>query len=171
MRRMKTTSFPQRKRVRLSSDIYAQLGTICSVTVTVQNRQQVFADRDVADASVRVLLAHAQKTEVQLYCYCVMPDHVHLLLTPSSCCDIITFTGQFKNLTLRAAWKFGITGTFWQQGFYDHFVRKEERLMVVVDYIRQNPVRAGLVSKADDYLFSGYNLSADGGGQAPALQI
>lgn len=166
---MKTWLHPQRTRARLSSDIYAQLGAICSVTIAVRNRQRVFADRNVASAAVDVLLAHAQRTNVPLYCFCVMPDHVHLLLSASSSCDIITFIGQFKNLSLRASWKYGITGTFWQQGFYDHFVRKEERLLDVVDYIRQNPVRAGLVLKADDYPFSGYNLSLCGGGQAPAL--
>ena len=41
-----------------------------------------------------------------LYAYCVMPDHVHLALSPSPSCDVVLFIGQFKNLTQRAAWRY-----------------------------------------------------------------
>ncbi len=84
-----------------------------------------------------------------------MPDHVHLVLGPSEGCDIVTFVGQFKNLAQRAVWRLGVRGSFWQVGFYDHFLRAEEEIERAVGYVLDNPVRCGLVTQRGDYLFSG----------------
>ena len=111
--------------------------------------------RPVARRAVQVLREQAGKTEVPIYAYCIMPDHVHLVLDPSTSCDIVTFVGRFKNLAQRAAWREGVRGTFWQTSFWDHFLRREEQLQVVVDYVLNNPVRAGLVEQWQDYPFSG----------------
>ena len=94
--------------------------------------------------------------------------------SPRPPCDIVTFTGQFKNLAQREAWRLGVTGAFWQLSFWDHFLRGDERLELVIEYVLNNPVRSGLVARWRDYPFSGslvFDLGEDGGGQAPALQI
>jgi len=100
-------------------------------------------------------MQHAQQTGVAVWAWCLMPDHVHLVLSPSTDCDIITFVGQFKNLTLRRAWKMGFQGAFWQQGFWDHFGMRDGDLPRMLQYVLDNPVRAGLVERAEDYPFSG----------------
>jgi REP element-mobilizing transposase RayT len=84
-----------------------------------------------------------------------MPDHVHLVLSPSEDCSIVTFVGQYKNLVLRSSWKHGVTGSFWQPGFWDHFLRADEELMAAVEYVLANPVRAGLVDYWRRYGYSG----------------
>ncbi len=84
-----------------------------------------------------------------------MPDHVHLLVTPSETCDAIAFVGRFKSLTLRVAWTRGIKGTFWQRSFWDRVLRKDEDLRAVVEYVLGNPVRAGLVENWRDYAYCG----------------
>jgi REP element-mobilizing transposase RayT len=94
-------------------------------------------------------------TGVAVYAYCVMPDHVHLVIEPSPDCDLVTFVGQFKNLAQRAAWALGVEGAFWQKGFFDHFLRREEQLERVVAYVVENPVRRGLVETWQDYPFAG----------------
>jgi putative transposase len=134
---------------------YAQSGNLCSITVAVDDRRPVFSNPDVAADAVDVLRAHARKTGVLVYAYCIMPDHVHLVLEASVTCDIVTFVGQFKNLAQRAAWRRGVQGAFWQTGFYDHFLRREEQLETVVRYVIENPVRAGLVHASQDYPFAG----------------
>ena len=55
-----------------------------------------------------------------IYAFCVMPDHVHLVVGPSRC-DIVTFVAQFKNLAQRAAWGLGVRGRIWQTSLWDHF--------------------------------------------------
>jgi REP element-mobilizing transposase RayT len=84
-----------------------------------------------------------------------MPDHVHLVLESSPECDIVTFVGQFKNLAQRAAWINGVEGAFWQKGFFDHFLRREEQLERVVAYVVENPVRRGIVEVWQNYPFAG----------------
>ena len=46
-------------------------------------------------------------------------------------------------------------GSFWQKSFWDHFLRVEEDLQEVVDYVLYNPIRRGLVEEWRDYPFSG----------------
>jgi REP element-mobilizing transposase RayT len=125
------------------------------VTVAVRERRPVFGDPGMGSAAVDVLRARASRTGVAVHGYCVMPDHVHLVVSPSATCDIVTFVGQFKNLTQRATWARGAAGPLWQRSFWDHFLRADEDLLAVVPYVLENPVRAGLVSCWRDYPFSG----------------
>jgi putative transposase len=144
-----------RRRTRLDAACYRQLGAICSITVAVRGRRPVFADLIVAEAAADVLREHSSKTGVPVYAYCVMPDHVHLVIGPSHSCDIVTFVGQFKSLVLRVARRHGMVGRFWQDSFWDHFLRAEEAVEPVVAYVLNNPVRAGLVQEWREYPFSG----------------
>jgi putative transposase len=145
----------QRHRIRLPTAVYAQPGHVCSITIAVQDRRPVFGDAIVADAAIDVLRSHADRTEVPIYAYCVMPDHAHLVLAPSLRCDILTFVAQFKNLAQRAAWRAGVVGAFWQKSFWDRFPRNEEQLETVIEYVLNNPVRRGLVDDWRDYPHSG----------------
>jgi putative transposase len=104
---------------------------------------------------VDTLREHATKTGVDVYVYCVMPDHVHLVIGASPNCDIVTSVGRFKNLAQRAAWREGVTGAFWQKSFWDHFLRKGEEIETVIRYVLDNPVRSGLVRDWRDYAHSG----------------
>ena len=143
-----------RKRIRLDPAAYAEVGRVCAITIAVRDRARVFADPTVAASVVAVLREHAERTGVSIHAFCVMPDHVHLVAGPSARCDLITFVGQFKNLAQRAAWARGVKGRFWQPGFWDHFVRRDEDLRRVIEYVLDNPVRAGLVAVRDDYPFA-----------------
>ena len=101
---------------------------------------------------------------MQVFAYCLMPNHVHLVLGPSSSCDIVTFVGQFKNLAQRQVWKLGVTGRIWQESFWDRILREEESLDEIVRYVLHNPVRKGLVERWQDYHFSGslvYDLDGE----------
>ena len=152
---MSRARFLLHRRIRLDSSKYAQPWAICSVTVATRDRRPVFADVRLAAAAVDVMRLHAQKTGVRVHGYCFMPDHVHLVLSPSPACDIIRFVGALKNLVQRACWRLGVKGPFWQLSFWDHFLRAEEQIEQVVEYVLDNPVRAGLVTERREYLFSG----------------
>ncbi len=140
---------------RLSAVEYARPGAVCSLTIAVRDHRPVFADHAPAPATVEVLRTHAAKRGVPVYAYCVMPDHVHLVVGPSQGCDIAAFVGQFKNLVLRAAWARGIRGSFWQESFWDHFIRLDEGLRAAVEYVLANPVRRGLADDWREYPFAG----------------
>ncbi len=146
---------PDRRHPRLDPTAYAQAGAICSVTLCTAGRVRIFADAARATAAVEALKTHAAETRVPVYAYCVMPDHVHLVLGPSPTCDIVAFVGQVKNLVQRAVWRLGVEGRFWQRSFWDHFLRQDEDVEIAVRYVLNNPVRAGLVREWREYPFSG----------------
>jgi REP element-mobilizing transposase RayT len=130
----------------------------------------VFIHAPVASAATLVLRTLADARRVPVHAFCIMPDHVHLVLEPSATCSITDFVGQYKNLAQRKAWEQGVRGRIWQTGFYDHFLRADEQVEVVVSYVLNNPVRRKLVSDWREYPYLGstrLDLEALGGGTSP----
>jgi len=91
--------------------------------------------------------------ESDLIAVCVMPDHVHLLLAPTSK-NLVDLIGKWKSYSTHLIWKKGYKGMVWQRSFYDHALRRDEDLLMVAEYIVCNPVRKGLVEDWRDYPFS-----------------
>ena len=87
-----------------------------------------------------------------------MPDHVHLLAEGkaenSDCLRFIARGKQFSGYHYKA--KFG--HRLWQRYGYEHTLRSEEAAISVARYILENPVRAGLVARIDEYAFSGSSV-------------
>ncbi len=142
---MATESTPRRKRVRLSRDVYATPGRVCSATTCTRDRRPIFADGRAATAAVGVLREHARVRGVPIHAFCVMPDHAHIALAPAPGCDVVQFVGEYENLAQRELWRLGLEGRIWQAGFFDHVLRSDEAVADVVQYVLNNPVRAGLV--------------------------
>jgi len=88
------------------------------------------------------------------HAWVVMPNHVHLLITPFAEPSIIT--QSLKRFTARAANRFlGLTGQpFWQDESYDRLVRNQDEFRRIIAYIQANPVRAGLATDAASFLWS-----------------
>ena len=89
-----------------------------------------------------------------LHAFVIMPNHVHLLLSPAIALDKLTkflkgITAKRANLLLES------TGTsFWQEESYDYLVRNDREFNQIRRYIENNPVRAGLVQEACEYRWS-----------------
>lgn len=121
----------------------------------MKNRRPIFENPVIAASAVEALRRHSGKTQIPVYAYCIMPDHVHLIIGPTPDCDVVTFVGQYKNLAQRDIWQYGIKGRVWQKSFWDHFIRSDEHLEKAVVYVLNNPVRQGLVERWRDYPFCG----------------
>jgi REP element-mobilizing transposase RayT len=90
-------------------------------------------------------------TDATTLCYVVMPDHVHWLLQLGNI-SLEKVVQRFKSRSARLLNRqLGRSARFWQQGFYDHGLRKEEDLLRVARYIVANPLRSKLVQKLGDY--------------------
>jgi putative transposase len=86
-----------------------------------------------------------------------MPDHLHFLISPrQEGISVLTFTDQYKGKATNRSWTVGWTGKLWQPRYFDHIVRSEESLIAIAEYIVNNPVRKGLVDRAEDWLWGGY---------------
>ncbi|MBL7805028.1 MAG: transposase [Saprospiraceae bacterium] len=100
--------------------------------------------------------SHLETYGVQIHALCIMPNHVHVLLQHreggSSLSKILqvhkAFTGKQCNRLLRR------TGHFWQKETYDHWVRNAEEFDRIVRYILNNPVKAKLVERWEDWPYT-----------------
>jgi REP element-mobilizing transposase RayT len=91
------------------------------------------------------------KFDVALGRYVIMPDHVHLFVRGGKNFTLATWIGGLKR-----AISVAITSTrLWQPGFFDHILRSDESYSEKWNYVRDNPVRAGLVETADDWPYQG----------------
>jgi REP element-mobilizing transposase RayT len=100
---------------------------------------------------------HDQGTKAASHAVVVMPDHVHLLLTPlrDSEGNLHSLAGILQGIKSASAHSLnralGRSGPVWQEESFDHVLRSVESYDEKVEYMRQNPVRRGLVSRPEEY--------------------
>ncbi len=100
-------------------------------------------------------LNHYDGLGYALHAYVIMPDHLHLLITPMETLEkaVQLVKGGFS---FRAKRELEWNGELWQPGFTDHRIRDEEDWDRHLEYIRQNPFEARLVSDDSQYEFVGF---------------
>ncbi len=133
---------------------YQKPGRALFVTFCKLSREQFSAD---ARDTVMQCCLRGHGNLFQLHAAVIMPDHVHLLLPPL--CDekgwpygLPAILKLIKGASARSVNKLlGTTGPVWQEESFDHVLRSQESLEEKLEYIRQNPVRRGLVQRPEDY--------------------
>jgi putative transposase len=90
-------------------------------------------------------------------CYVIMPDHVHFFCRAEPDAKSLPILMQkWKEWSSkRMAREVKVSGRIWQGEFFDHALRSSESYSQKWDYMKDNPVRAGLVKKSDDLPFQG----------------
>jgi REP element-mobilizing transposase RayT len=127
------------------------------VTFTTRDR------RAIPSLEVAQLALHAyarcgiEKFDVALGRYVIMPDHVHLFVRGSRAFRLSPWVGGLKRAISAALKSPGL----WQPGFFDHILRSAESYAEKWNYVRDNPVRAGLVKAADLWLYQGETVVID----------
>jgi len=112
--------------------------------------RRVFEVESNAKLFLEALQHYRREGHYKLHAFVVMPDHIHLLLTPLDR-SIERVMGLIKGgFSHRLSSRFPV----WQRSFTDRRVRGREEFFVKREYIHQNPVRGKLVAKAEMYRFS-----------------
>jgi fructose-bisphosphate aldolase class II len=112
-------------------------------------------------------LLHFDGQRYRLLAWCVMPNHVHLLVETKEGFPLPELVHSWKSYTAsQANIILGRKGDFWQREYRDRFIRDAEHYLAAIRYIEDNPVQAGLVNRADDWLFSSARLKPR---RAPSL--
>jgi putative transposase len=109
----------------------------------------------VADRFVsRLHKGHAELHHYDLHAYAVMPNHIHVLLTPII--EPRRLMKALKGVTAREANRvLRRTGKpFWQDESFDHWLRNEVEFIEIRKYIEQNPATSGLVERPEDWPWS-----------------
>ncbi len=132
------------------------------VTQRGNHRQTVFFSDQDKKLYLQILHHFCQKEGVQIWCYCLMNNHVHLIAVPSSNESLQKAMGEIHKrytwlINIRENWK----GHLWQGRFYSYPL-DDAHLYLAVRYIERNPVRAGLVSRAEDYPWSSAKSHVNG---------
>ena len=144
--------FPVRKRIRLPLSAYSQRYAFF-ITLTTHRKHPWFAlHPQLCDMAIQILLDLESVRGSTIYAWCIMPDHIHLLLQDT---QLVDFVRIFKGKMTPKARKIKPAKRLWQRSFFDHALRKEESLVDVACYIWENPVRATLVESPKEYPWSG----------------
>ena len=122
---------------------------------------------EVADLVAAHIQRGAKERLYELHAWVVMANHVHLLIRP-----LIKSSEALRRIKGRSAREANLTlcrtgEPFWQAESYDHWVRNAKEGTRITRYIENNPLTAGLVTRAEDYLWSSAGLRFGAGAEAP----
>ena len=109
---------------------------------------------EIASVVVEAIHYRERERHYQLHSYVVMPNHVHLLVTPLA--DVSKLMQSLKRFTAREGNRIlGLTGqSFWQDESYDRLVRNETEFERIANYIEMNPVKCGLAVTPEEFPWS-----------------
>lgn len=139
---------PRYARKRSSTGIY-------HVMLKGIDGRDIFLDDEDKGKFIENTLKARENSKFELYAYCLMDNHVHLLIKESEQIGI-----SIKRITVGyVQWhnnKYARTGHLFQNRYLSEPVETESYLLTVVKYIHQNPLKAGLVAQLADYEWSSY---------------
>jgi putative transposase len=133
------------------------------VTTTTWQRRPLFRSEQFALLFLDTFYEYRKQSRYRVHQFVVMPEHVHLLITPSVGLTIERATQLVKGgFSHRVGKELGWKGEVWQRGFTDRRIRDEQEMRTFTDYILHNPVKRGLVYEPATYpyssAFSGFDL-------------
>ncbi len=136
--------------------IYTEQG-IFHILTKGNNKQWVFKDDSDFKAYIGILKDLKQEQPFDLYHYCLMNNHVHLIIETNKNTELsklmkrlnLSYYQYFKK-------KYSYAGHFWQDRYKSYVIQKDEYLINCISYIEYNSVRANMVLRPEDYPWSSY---------------
>ena len=126
-----------------------------SLTFCTDHRRHLFLKPPVVELVLAQITRAARENEFDVIAYCFMPDHLHLLIEGKSdnsdCKRFIARAKQYSAFFYSRTYR----SVLWQRYGFEHVLREEETSWVVARYILENPIRAGMVRRVEDYPFVG----------------
>ena len=121
------------------------------VTTNTHERRPIFESESACELFIRTLYEVREESRLRLLAFCVMADHIHLILATDA--DELgrlmqLIKGRFARAYNQIA---GRTGAVWQGRFHERTLRTEAALLSAIEYVDQNPVAARLAENAEDY--------------------
>lgn len=122
------------------------------------NRQPVFSSDEERQFYLSKLLEEKEKHSCRMYAFCLMPNHVHLLIDPGNNLSALgllmkSVAGQHTRHVNKLSRR---RGTLWEGRYYSSPINVDSYLLACTKYIEMNPVRAGIVENPEDFKWSSY---------------
>ncbi len=125
------------------------------VTICTEKKRNIFGSKVDAEIAIDELLKSATDLRFRILCYCLMPDHFHIVLSSGdSTYPLSKFLNVFKGRTTATFRQMKGLEKIWQRSAFDHIIRADEDLRAITEYIMNSPVRKGIAENAAEYLFS-----------------
>ncbi|HEY8993325.1 MAG TPA: transposase [Lacunisphaera sp.] len=142
------SKFPTRSKLPHVAPAWAKPSALFFVTVCTSPRgkNQLCHDR-VAGTIFESVEFRQQRFDWHVTLLVLMPDHLHMLVAFPDDLDMRKIVTDWKSLLARK------TAITWQRDFFDHRIRDHENWEQKAGYIRQNPVRGGLVSRVEEWKY------------------
>ena len=140
--------------MRCSRIDYGDPGNTFAVTVCVHPRRDIFSKEAINAVLVEEIQQLNKEGAWTAHVFCIMPDHMHLMITPGPK-GLSAAMKLFKGRTATKTRLMREKQRLWQRSYFDHRIRSNESFGDKCTYIMQNPVRAGLCAKPEDYRWCG----------------
>lgn len=119
------------------------------------NKADIFFDEEDRRQYLGLVKKYSEKWSASMLAYCLMTNHCHMMIRPSSESSLFKMMqGVTLCYTQHVNRKYERTGRLWESRYHSCIVGEERYLWAVARYIEQNPVQAGIVSRAEDYDYS-----------------
>jgi putative transposase len=134
----------------------ASIGGYCYRALNRGNgRAEAFHDADDYHAFIRLLQQACARVPMRMVGFCLMPNHFHLVLWPRGDDDLSTWMQWLLTAHVHGyRRRYRGSGHVWQGRFKAFPIAQDEHLLTVLRYVERNPLRAGLVTRAEDWLWS-----------------
>lgn len=120
-------------------------------------RQNIFLEKEDYLNYLKKLREYKDKYNISIICYCLMPNHFHLLLRQDSDTPLYRFMQALHtSYSIYFNKKYNKVGRMFQSRFKQKEIDKDEYLSRITSYIHFNPVKDGLVDELNDYQWSSY---------------
>ena len=127
------------------------------ITQRGNNRADVFFDDEDRATYLSLLKDYRERSSVDVWAYCLMPNHVHIIGEIENSQNLCKFMhGLNRSYTLYYNDVYKKVGHLWQGRFKSKIIVKDEYLISCINYIELNPIRAGLASSPEKYNWSSY---------------
>lgn len=147
---MEHTHLRRFSRLHVSDPLYF-------ITTCVANRRALLADPHISEILIDEWQTALERHRWAIGSYVIMPDHVHFFCrSAGSQVRLSTFVGRWKEYTAKRVCRMNDRGSVWQREFFDHVLRSDESYGEKWTYVRENPVRAGLVSAWQEWPYQGH---------------
>lgn len=111
---------------------------------------------------VEQALLYFDADRYRVLAWVVMPNHVHVVIETFPDYSLPNVVKSWKSYTAKEANKLlGKSGKFWHRDYFDRFIRDEKHFETAMNYVHYNPVKAGLVERAELYRFSSARLGTE----------
>ncbi len=140
---------PRTARIKSSTGIY-------HIITRGINQQNIFASDDDYERFLNTLIRYCRKSKCEIYAYCLMDNHIHLLLREGQEPIATTMKKIGTSYVYYYNWQYNRKGHLFQDRYKSEPVEDDAYFLTVLRYIHQNPLKAGITDDLASYPYSSY---------------